>query len=532
MEIIFNFYGIDISHQSTDIKVAIKDIFHNCRNNVDINTLIFLYSGQKIDGNLSISKIINNTDLERNKMNILVLDKKDELNSLLIKSKDIICPKCKEYAKIDISDYKILLQCKNGHTSDNIFLNEYENTQKIDIYKIICDECKTNNKGNSYKNIFYRCNGCKKNLCIKCKDKHNNENHNIINYDDKNYICDIHNDKFISYCKECNKNICLYCKNEHREHELINYEDILPNITEVKINIDKLRNDIDKFKLKIDNLINRLNKVKDIIEYYYNINKNICDSLNNKSVNYEILYSYNSINQSDILSDINDVIKNENKSFDKLNEIYNKMNSKFHDELTINYKINNNDTKVRLFGSNFIINNKNKCKMIIEGNEMEIKETFEINNLQIKLIGINNITNACQMFYCSSLHSIPDLPKWNTSNIKDMSQMFRECKSLVSFPDISNWDTSNVQDMNCIFAQCYSLQSLPDISRWDTRNVNNMSHLFWSCSLLQSLPDISKWNTDNVKKMACMFDGCSSLQSLPDISKWNTSNVIEMNYMF
>ena len=36
-----------------------------------------------------------------------------------------------------------------------------------------------------------------------------------------------------------------------------------------------------------------------------------------------------------------------------------------------------------------------------------------------------------------------------------------------------------------------SLKSLPDISKWNTGNVTNMSYMF-SCGGLKSLPDISK----------------------------------------
>jgi len=40
--------------------------------------------------------------------------------------------------------------------------------------------------------------------------------------------------------------------------------------------------------------------------------------------------------------------------------------------------------------------------------------------------------------------------------------------------------------------KCSSLESLPDISKWDISNVNNMSFLFAECIYLQYLPDISK----------------------------------------
>ena len=330
MEITFNYTGIDIKYPCKDTKETFNDIFHKLRNDVDINTIIFLYSGNQINGNISINKIISKADLERNKMNIIVMDKEKESESVWIKSKDIICPKCGECAKFDLLEYTILLQCKKKHNLRDILLNEYENTQKIDISKIICDECKKNNKAKSYKNIFYRCNECNKNLCISCKEKHQKQNqeHNFINYDDKNYICNIHNFNYSSYCKKCEKNICLYCVQEHKEHGLINYMDILPDINQVKININKLKNDINKVKEIIDDFINKLNQIKNFIDNYYEINNDIYNTLKNKYINYELLYSYNQINKSNIINDINDIINNENIRFKKIIEIYNKMQHK------------------------------------------------------------------------------------------------------------------------------------------------------------------------------------------------------------
>ena len=59
-----------------------------------------------------------------------------------------------------------------------------------------------------------------------------------------------------------------------------------------------------------------------------------------------------------------------------------------------------------------------------------------------------------------------------------MSDIFNGCRSLKSLPDISKWDTKNVTDMSEMFYWCTSLNSLPDISKWDTKNVNDMSWMF------------------------------------------------------
>ena len=130
------------------------------------------------------------------------------------------------------------------------------------------------------------------------------------------------------------------------------------------------------------------------------------------------------------------------------------------DESFINiiYNINEDDRKcgnINIFGSKFVKNNRDKCKMIIDNKEYEITEQYNIENyinneLKIKLKGINKIT--------------------------DMSNIFRECKSLSSLSDISKWNTNNVANMSYMFCECKSLLSLPDISKWNTYNVTNMSY--------------------------------------------------------
>ena len=62
------------------------------------------------------------------------------------------------------------------------------------------------------------------------------------------------------------------------------------------------------------------------------------------------------------------------------------------------------------------------------------------------------------MFYgCSLLKSLPDISKWNTNKVTDMSEMFNGCTKLSSLPDISKWNTYNVTDMDEMFNNGYSL---------------------------------------------------------------------------
>lgn len=128
---------------------------------------------------------------------------------------------------------------------------------------------------------------------------------------------------------------------------------------------------------------------------------------------------------------------------------------------------------------------------------------------------------------CHSLTSL-NVSSFNTSNVRDMSWMFRGCSSLTSL-NLSSFDTSKVTDISIMFSDCSSLTSL-NLSNFNTNKVTNMKQMFYGCSKLTSL-NVSSFNTSNVTHMSNMFDGCSKLTSL-NLSNFNTSNVTVMFDMF
>ena len=197
VEVLFNYEGIETVIQC-NINDKIEDIIEQYLIKIDKkeekDNLFFLYNGNEIIKNLSLNKQANELDIKRKKMNVLVNKVNDysNMSNNKIISKDIICPECKESILLDINKFKYnLYGCKNKHNIKGIYL--YKETQEIDLNKIICNICNKNNKGNSHNNLFFICNTCNKNLCPLCKSIHE-QNHKIINYDDKNYICNIHNE--------------------------------------------------------------------------------------------------------------------------------------------------------------------------------------------------------------------------------------------------------------------------------------------------------------------------------------------------
>ena len=295
----------------------------------------------------------------------------------------------------------------------------------------------------------------------------------------------------------------------------------------MKTNLIELRKDIDKLNDNIQNIIVKLNIVKNNYENYYKITNdiinNIITNIDFKKRNYETLSNIEEININYYIKDIENII-NEGNINSKLNyifDIYNKMTIKEEniDEIKIIYK-NNKEEKIRIFGKNFVKNNKDICKLLIEGKESELKEFIngKNNNNEFRetiLKGIKNITDMSCMFAGSTLFSLSDISKMNTENIVSMKKLFYDCISLQSLPDISKWDIENVNSFFGLFQGCSSLVSLPDVSNWDTSNVTDMRCMFYGCSSLSFLPDISKWNINNVTDMDCIFDGCQKLKEIP-----------------
>ena len=378
-------YNENIILIQCDIKDRMKEIINKyiLKTSINKNSVIFLYSGNIIDEELNLSEIIGNDKIEKIRILVYSLDVINN-NKSIIKSKYIICPKCKENIKYNLKDYKIYLyECKNGHRIGNILLNEFEKTQYIDISKIKCKICKEKNKSNTFKNEFYKCLTCGINICPLCKSSHD-KLHNIINYEQKNYICEKHNENYIKYCDDCKINLCIMCGKEHKNHKSILYEDKIPNNDKIKEYMKNLKQSIDIFNKNIEEIIDKLKKVKKNIEIYYNINNQILNNYIIKNRNYEILQNINEINNNKIIEEINNINKDEdiNNKIIKILNIYNKMMNKDISEINIIYDISKKDKKIEnedtinIFGDEFVKNNKNICKMIIDNEEYEIKEKY------------------------------------------------------------------------------------------------------------------------------------------------------------
>ena len=166
------------------------------------------------------------------------------------------------------------------------------------------------------------------------------------------------------------------------------------------------------------------------------------------------------------------------------------------------------------------------CSTLLSIKFREKKEEISFNDEKRLYVSLPETIND-ENFQNMNKNIENDCFEWNTK-ISVINEIFSNCSSLISLPDISKWDTHNIMDMSKIFYNCKSLSFIPDISKWDTGNVIDMEKMFYNCSSLSLLPDLSKWKINKIVNMDKIFYNCLMLSSLPDISKWNTINNLEL----
>ena len=307
------------------IQANLTDLFRDVINRyfqkalLNPNSVTFITNGKVVNPSESIRKHMSTLDLSEKKLNVLVnmVEPNEDPKKIITKSEQIICPKCKEPCRIAFEDYKIkLYECPNKHETKDINISDFIETQMINESKIVCQQCNLKNKGNCPKNEFYRCLTCSKNICLLCKPNHD-RSHNIIKYDQKNYICQKHNEALIKYCINCKSNICFSCEG-HDGHTKVDLGDLIPNMEEKKNFLNEMKTMIDSIDSKIKETINILIEFSIFMKQFYDISNTIVENYNVKNRNYQVMQNlkeisdnnviYNELKDIEMEGNINDII--------------------------------------------------------------------------------------------------------------------------------------------------------------------------------------------------------------------------------
>ena len=195
------------------------------------------------------------------------------------------------------------------------------------------------------------------------------------------------------------------------------------------------------------------------------------------------------------------------------------------------YKIENKSNNLRILGDDFVKNNINKGKLIINNKKFSLKSIISINEVKkgkIEIILLKNIYNrSCMFKNCETLESFLLLSIKNNNDIiqneennteKEYNNHIIENKEEIYLDSLNiDYDSfSSYYDINPIFSLTSQISSTKEEIIPESSVI-----LHWNNEL--------KFLKGNYTILNEMFSHCKSLLYLPDISKWDTTNVCNMN---
>jgi hypothetical protein len=261
-------------------------------------------------------------------------EKKDELANLLNKEKGE-----------EKNNYDIKLESNKRKKEEDLKINEAKYLSDLEDIKREYE-----NKIKLRKNKYLEDNEITINKYKLKKEKLNSEYNLQIEKLDENYREIIHNLKYIT-------------KIEKNENML--------KLNQIIYNSYKNFKNFYNSSLNINNLL-----------LFYSNNKDINDKMRNiLGSEYDEIMTERK-KKFNVSSD--EKIKKLEEENNKNKRIYDNNIREYSGEIIIRYKINKGEKKVKIFGNEFINNNKNKCKIIYEGKEFEIKERWNINKIKKK----------------------------------------------------------------------------------------------------------------------------------------------------
>ena len=236
------------------------------------------------------------------------------------------------------------------------------------------------------------------------------------------------------------------------------------------INLEELKQKISEIKKKIDDIVDKLNKIKDNLDFYYEVNQIINANIKNKK--YDVLEAKEIINsdKTEIIREIDNVINKNNfeeilNNLEKIidlkipsNGLNTTQNTEKKEEIIMKLKFekNNEIKRLRIFGDEFVENNK-QCKMYIENKNY--KELINDKN--------NNDTLNTE----SSLSPLEIVSEINLKDIDIDIDLDKDIIIHLISPNI-------ISNLSCMFCNCHNLLSFE--AKSSNKKITNMSTVFSS----------------------------------------------------
>ena len=221
--------------------------------------------------------------------------------------------------------------------------------------------------------------------------------------------------------------------------------------------------------------------------------------------------------------------------------------------------VKNKNEEIYLFGENFVKNNKDKCYLIIDNTDCELRSKYQflktgeqivtlvikddninfkgmffffdsfIDKLFIALMGMSSLYSKYKKI--NNLIDISSLENLDVSECEDLSFMFCGCVNVKNFDCLKNWDISKCKNLEGIFGYC-SFSDVNFLSSWKFNNATNLCFMFGECYELKDIKGCKEWNVGNVENFWFMFRYCIKLTDVNDLQNWNMKNARSIRFMF
>ena len=361
------------------------------------------------------------------------------------------------------------------------------------------------------------------------KKRFNSEN----NYYKRNNFntnkCQEHNDFYNKVCLKCNIDICPKCaKNFHRNHQMIGYEEIFPDIFEIQNLQRNIKIYLDNFELlrnEINSWFDELKEKMECFELLYKKNEiiNSYDFIMNFSykniICFENIYKFRKLYYN--------IINDENNVNNKNKDIFMKINNNYANEVLPNY--------LNPIGIKNLLKNLSTKKK----NELIIKYLLSlpsdiINNNSEKYNSINNNKKT--------VSSISPIEKINSNSICDKSTGYdnyktisdiktNEFKKIINKTIITDFNIENSYENNSKKTDINDLNNTFTVGK-KNYNISTFNKYLDKMGIINTHSDLHKVNSyqnllnKSYKKQNNILKGTKSAMNSPRADNIYKNNLV------
>lgn len=124
----------------------------------------------------------------------------------------------------------------------------------------------------------------------------------------------------------------------------------------------------------------------------------------------------------------------------------------------------------------------------------ELQLLVKINDIKLSSINVKDITDMSELFKDSKRSNFSGIETWDTSSVKNMTEMFRNAADFMG--GISDWNVSNIENMENMFYDAKQFNA--DISKWNITNVKNYKDILAGAESFNQ--NLSNWKVPMLSK--------------------------------